>query len=52
MDDGVAYCLSRIVEEEAKACGAPSREAGEAHFQLVMLYKAQLAALTRLWAMH
>jgi hypothetical protein len=44
----IEYCRSRIDEEEKLAREAPSG-GGEAHRQLAMLYKAQIAVLSRDW---
>lgn len=45
--DDIAYCESRIAEEERLARLAPSEEAGFAHSQTAMLYRSQLTALFR-----
>ncbi len=41
----IEYCEQRIAQEEAVARSASSREAGEVHEQMAMLYKAQLQVL-------
>jgi hypothetical protein len=45
--DDLEYCRGRIVEETLQAQSAPSPEAAEKHLQMAMLYRAQLAVLTR-----
>ena len=40
-------CKERIAEEERLGTQAATPEAGLAHFQTAMLYKAQLAKLAR-----
>ena len=47
MHEDIDFCRKRIAEEERLGDGATSPEAGESHFQLAMLYKAQLATLLR-----
>jgi hypothetical protein len=48
-DDAIEHCKTRIAEEEHLFFTAGSPEAGETHAQLAMLYKVQLAVLTRNW---
>jgi hypothetical protein len=45
--DDIEDCKRRIAEEERLTIAAGSPEAGEAHAQLVMLYKTQLAVMMR-----
>ena len=47
MHEDIDFCRKRIADEERLGSGASTPEAGEAHFQLAMLYKAQLATLLR-----
>jgi hypothetical protein len=48
LDESTAdHCRRCIVEEERLGNEAPTLEAGERHFQLAMLYRAQLAVVER-----
>ena len=47
VDDDARFCETQILKEERLAQGAPSPEAAEMHHQAAMLYKIQLAVLTR-----
>jgi hypothetical protein len=43
----VEHCRRRVVEEERLAEAASSVEHAERHYQMAMLYKAQLGVLER-----
>ncbi|MBC7159188.1 MAG: hypothetical protein H5U21_03955 [Porphyrobacter sp.] len=47
MQDDIHYYAERMAEEERRARAAPYPEAAEVHQQIAMLYRAQLALLTR-----
>jgi hypothetical protein len=47
--DNIAFCKRRMDEEDQLGRDAPSSEAAEVHYQLSMLYRIQLAVMTRNW---
>lgn len=47
LHDEIAVCERRIAEEEKLGAKAASPEDAAAHFQLALLYKAQLRVLLR-----
>lgn len=44
----IDHCRNMIAKEVALGFRSMSPEAGDAHFQLAMLYRAQLASLERM----
>jgi hypothetical protein len=45
----IEHCQARIAREEHLAQSAMSAEVAERHYQMAMLYKAQLAVLKGSW---
>ena len=46
-ETAIEHCRRCVAEEQKLGHKAPTQEAGERHYQLAMLYKAQLAVLER-----